>query len=93
MVFLLIKSIILKYSLTTNYPIMDKKKSKKSLVTIKTACDILQISLSTLRQWDKKGLLKSIRDSKNNYRLYSISKLENFAKKHNLKRTQRKLTK
>ncbi len=53
----------------------------KGLVTIKSAAEILQVSVETLRNWDKTGRLKAIRDPKNKYRFYSISALEHFKTK------------
>ena len=61
-----------------------------SLVTIKSASEILGISVETLRNWDKAGKLKAIRN-KNGYRVYNISELEKFAKEHALKRPKRSL--
>ena len=72
---------------------MDNLKSPRHLVTIKIASDILQVSATTLRKWDKTGLLKSVRDKLNGYRLYNISQLEKFAKLNHLKRFGRKLHK
>lgn len=62
---------------------------KKGLVTISSAAEIIGVSVATLRNWDKSGRLKAIRDQGNHYRLYSISALEHFAKKNNLKRKTR----
>lgn len=65
---------------------------KKGLVTISSAAEIIGVSIVTLRNWDKSGRLKAIRDPGNKYRLYSISVLEHFAKKEGLKRKRRQLT-
>jgi excisionase family DNA binding protein len=59
---------------------------KKGLVTISSAAEIIGVSIATLRNWDKSGRLKAIRDHGNHYRFYSISALEHFAKKEGLKR-------
>ncbi len=53
----------------------------KGLITIKSAAEILNVSVETLRNWDKSGKLKAIRDPKNKYRFYSISALEHFKAK------------
>lgn len=53
-------------------------------ITISTAALLLQVSLNTLRNWDKKGKLKAKR-AKNGYRYYNISELMKFAKKENIK--------
>lgn len=58
---------------------------KKGMVTIKSAAEILGVSVETLRNWDKGGKLKASRDT-NSYRLYKISKLERFAEKYGLRR-------
>lgn len=55
------------------------------LVTIKSASEILRVSISTLRNWDKNGKLKSVRDKNSGYRMYSISALEKFAKSKGMK--------
>lgn len=55
------------------------------MVTIKSAAEILNVSIETLRNWDKSRKLRAERDS-NGYRLYRISKLEKFAAIHKLKR-------
>ncbi|MEK7536052.1 MAG: helix-turn-helix domain-containing protein [Patescibacteria group bacterium] len=60
------------------------------LVTIKSAAEILRVSVETLRNWDKAGRLKA-RRNKNGYRVYNISELENFAQKEGLKRPKRGL--
>jgi DNA-binding transcriptional MerR regulator len=57
---------------------------KRSGVTIKIASEILGLSVNTLRNYDKTGKLKAHR-AKNGYRYYKISKLMDFAKKHNLR--------
>lgn len=58
----------------------------KGLVTIKSAAEILGVSIETLRNWDKTGKLKAIRDGQSRYRLYSISAIEHFAKQNKLNR-------
>lgn len=55
--------------------------NKKDMVTINSASLILGISTSTLRNWDKKGLIKAKRDPQNNYRLYRLSDLGKIADK------------
>jgi len=62
----------------------------KNLITIKSAAEILSVSPSTLRNWDKNGKLKAIKNKINGYRLYDISALEKFAEK-NLHRKSRKI--
>lgn len=57
----------------------------KRLVSIKIASDILAVSANTLRQWDKIGKLKAIRNKNNKYRLYDISEIQDLIKKLGLK--------
>ncbi len=59
----------------------------KKGITIKAAAEILSVSIATLRNWDKTGVLKARRDKKNGYRLYEIGALEKYAEAHNLKRS------
>ena len=56
----------------------------KKLVTISIAASILKVSPDTLRYWDKIGKLSPNRNKNNSYRLYDISKIQNFAKKQGL---------
>jgi excisionase family DNA binding protein len=58
-------------------------------VTIKTAAEILGVSVETLRNWDKAGKLKARRNKNNRYRLYNISDLESFANANGLHRPKR----
>ncbi len=58
------------------------------LITIRSASEILGVSVETLRNWDKAGKLKA-RRNKNGYRVYNITELESFANKNNLKRPKR----
>ena len=53
---------------------------QKGFVTIKSASEIVGVSIETLRNWDKQGKLKSKRDTKNGYRLYCISQIQEFLK-------------
>lgn len=40
---------------------MPRKKKNTELITLSEACEILHVHPNTLRQWDKKGILKAIR--------------------------------
>ena len=51
-----------------------------SLVTVVRASEILGVSTDTIRRWDKKGLVKSSRDS-NNYRVFRIDELQDLHNK------------
>jgi len=55
------------------------------LVTIRSAAEILSVSVETLRNWDKQSKLKA-RRNRNGYRVYNISELEKFAREQGLRR-------
>ena len=40
---------------------MPRKKKNPELITLSEACEILHVHPNTLRQWDKKGILKAVR--------------------------------
>ena len=48
------------------------------LVTLKEACEILKVHPNTLRQWDRKGVLKAVRFGVRGDRRYDIKDLEKF---------------
>lgn len=50
----------------------------KDLIAISEAAKILNVSLDTLRRWDEKGQLKSIR-SEGGHRYYSKGQIENYS--------------
>lgn len=39
----------------------DRKGEIPELLTLKEACELLKLHPNTLRQWDKKGILRAIR--------------------------------
>ena len=47
-------------------------------ITIKKAARLLHVTPLTLRNWDKKGLLRPYRNPINNYRLYRLDQIEAF---------------
>lgn len=49
---------------------------KETYIAIKEAAKLLDVSLPTLRNWDKKGALVAYRNPINNYRVYKISQIE-----------------
>lgn len=55
--------------------------TKKGLVTIKQAAEVLSVSTQTLIRWDKSGKLKAARHPMNNYRLYRLVDLKRIAEK------------
>ncbi len=52
----------------------------KGFITIKSAAEIIGVSIGTLRNWDKQGRLRSKRNPQNGYRLYSISQIQAYLK-------------
>lgn len=40
---------------------MKKDDKVPELLTMKETCDLLKVHANTLRQWDKKGILKAVR--------------------------------
>jgi excisionase family DNA binding protein len=58
----------------------------KNGITITHAAEILNVSVETLRNWDRSGKLKAERDAKTGYRVYHISELEAFAERTHLRR-------
>lgn len=53
----------------------------ESLMTVSDAALTLNVSVDTIRRWDKKGLIKARRD-KNNYRLFDIHELRRAHEKY-----------
>jgi len=58
---------------------------EKAYVTIKSASEIIGVSIETLRNWDKIGKLKSKRNPENGYRLYNISQIQKLVAEHKIK--------
>lgn len=50
-------------------------------ITIKKAAKLLHVTPLTLRNWDKKGILKAYRHPINNYRMYRLDQIETFLRK------------
>jgi len=63
---------------------------KKGMVTIKSAAEILGVSVETLRNWDKTRKLVSERDPQNKYRLYRITEIQNLLKNKVIKQKREK---
>lgn len=55
---------------------MDKELIE--LLTLKEACEILKVHPNTLRQWDKKGILKAIRFGIRKDRRYRKEDIQNL---------------
>ncbi len=54
---------------------------EKKYLTIKEASKMLGVTPLTLRNWDKSGKLKAMRNPINNYRTYHIEDIKNFIRK------------
>lgn len=54
---------------------------QKRYLTIKKAAEMLGVTTLTLRNWDKKGKLKALRNPINNYRIYKPEEIELFLRK------------
>ena len=61
---------------------MEQVKSPEYL-TIRQACELLQVHPNTLRSWDKKGILKAHRIGVRGIRRYKRDDLIKFMEGHN----------
>lgn len=50
-------------------------------LTIKQAAKLLHVTPLTLRNWDKKGLLRAYRHPINNYRIYRLDQIEEILRR------------
>jgi len=57
-------------------------------ITIKKAAKLLHVSPLTLRNWDRKGILKPYRHPVNNYRIYRLDQIEAFLRKLEMSRAK-----
>lgn len=53
------------------------------LISLKEACKILKVHPNTLRQWDKKGILKAVRFGTRKDRRYKKTDIVNFISDQN----------
>ncbi len=60
---------------------MPRKKKNPELLTLKEACELLKVHPNTLRQWDKKGVLKAVRFGIRKDRRYLLVDLKKFIAK------------
>lgn len=51
---------------------MPRRSKNPELLTLSEACEILHVHPNTLRQWDKKGILKAVRFGVRGDRRYKI---------------------
>ncbi len=57
-----------------------KNKELPELLTIKQACEILNCHSNTLRNWDRKGILRAIRIGTRRDRRYKKIEIEDLIK-------------
>jgi len=57
-------------------------------LTIKQAAKLIHVTPLTLRNWDKKGILKPYRNPVNNYRVYRLDQIEGFLRRIELSRAK-----
>lgn len=57
-------------------------------ITIKKAARLLHVSPLTLRNWDKRGVLKPYRHPINNYRIYRLDQIEAFLRRIELSKAK-----
>jgi DNA (cytosine-5)-methyltransferase 1 len=53
-------------------------RNLRDFITIRQAADMIGVSPATLRNWDRSGKLKAVRNPMNRYRLYRREDLEAF---------------
>jgi len=55
-----------------------QNRNQDEHLSIKETAELLNVSLLTLRNWDKKGILIPYRNPINNYRIYKLSQIQQF---------------
>lgn len=55
--------------------------TEEKYITIKNAAKMLGVTPLTLRNWDKRGKLVASRHPLNNYRVYTLSDIQNLLKR------------
>jgi excisionase family DNA binding protein len=55
--------------------------SPMGYLTVKQVAKLLGVTPLTLRNWDKSGKLKAMRNPINNYRIYNAKEIEFFLRK------------
>lgn len=56
-------------------------ENMKTFVTVSSAAQTLNVSIDTIRRWEKKGLIKASRDEKN-YRVFDLNELRRAHEKY-----------
>ena len=51
-------------------------RNLRDFITIRQAADLIGVSPATLRNWDRSGKLKAVRNPMNRYRLYRREDIE-----------------
>ena len=59
-------------------------------ITIKKAAEMLNVSMDTMRLWDKSGRLSPTLRGDNGYRYYTLSQISDFKKDSELKQRQKR---
>lgn len=62
----------------------------RKYLSIKQAAAIIGVTPLTLRNWDKKGVLRPYRNPVNNYRYYRVDQIEAFLREMESSREKRK---
>lgn len=57
-------------------------------LTIKKAAKLLHVTPLTLRNWDRRGILRPYRHPVNNYRVYRLEDIELFLRKLELSKAK-----
>ncbi len=57
-------------------------------ITIKKAAKLLHVTPLTLRNWDRRGILKPYRHPVNNYRIYRLDQIEVFLRRLELSKAK-----
>ncbi len=65
----------------TDFQINQNQRMEAKYLSIKEAAKALKVSVLTLRNWDKKGVLVAYRHPVNNYRVYRADQLQSFTRR------------
>lgn len=69
----------------------NSSKTDTQYLSVKEVAEILHKCPSTIRIWDKKGILTAIRQPKTNYRLYQAGEVAKLVEKLGSNKTGRRL--